>query len=130
MPRFTLCDGPADGRGRVHRHDLARHKPVEQMADRGEALLDRRRGALAAELLDVGGDVQRLHVGDRGDAGAFAPGQEFPRRLRVGAARVPVADLGGEEFEEALARPAVGRRDEGRDRGVSRHDARRAAHGL
>ena len=48
------------------------------MADRGEALLDGRRRALAAELLDVGGDMQRLHVGDRRDAGALAPGQKFP----------------------------------------------------
>ena len=104
LPRFTLCDGPRTDDGRIHRHDLARHKPVEQMPDRGEALLDGRRGSLAAKLLDVGGDVQRLHVGDRRDAGALAPGQEFPRRLRVGAARVRVADVGGEEFEEARRR--------------------------
>ncbi len=77
------------------------------MADRGEALLDGRRGSLAAELLDIGGDVQRLHVGDRRDAGALAPGQELPRRLGVGAARVPVADVGGEEFEEARASASV-----------------------
>jgi hypothetical protein len=57
--------GTADRSSRVHRHDLARHKPIEQMPDRGEALLDGRRGALTAELLDVGRDVQRLHVGDR-----------------------------------------------------------------
>jgi hypothetical protein len=34
------------------------------MAERHEALLDGRRGSLAAELLDVGGDVQRPHVSD------------------------------------------------------------------
>ena len=94
--------GPADGRGRVHRHDLARHKPVEQMADRGEALFDRRRRSRAAELLDIGGDMQRLHVGDRRDAGRLAPGQEFPRGDRVGAPGVPVADLGREEFQESV----------------------------
>jgi len=71
------------------------------MADCGEALLDGRRGALTAELLDVGGNVQRFHVGDRRDAGALAPGQKFLCRLGVGAARVFVADLGGEEFPEA-----------------------------
>ena len=71
------------------------------MPDRGEALLDGRRGSLAAKLLDIGRDMQRLHVGDRRDAGALAPGQKLPRRLRVGAARVLVADVGGEEFEEA-----------------------------
>jgi hypothetical protein len=30
---------PAHRRGRVHRHDLADHKPIEQMADRGKPLL-------------------------------------------------------------------------------------------
>ena len=71
------------------------------MADCGEALFDGRRGAFAAELLDIGGDVQRLHVGERRDAGALAPGQEFPRRLAVGRGVLPVADVGGEEFDEA-----------------------------
>ena len=92
---------PAHGSGRIHRHDLARHQPVEQVTDRGEALFDGRRGSLTAELLDVGRDMQRPHVDDRGDAGALAPGQKFPRRLRIGAARILVADVGGEEFEEA-----------------------------
>jgi hypothetical protein len=31
----------AHGCGRVDRHDLPRHQPVEQMADGGQALLDR-----------------------------------------------------------------------------------------
>ena len=79
LPRFTLWDGPADGGGGVHRHDLAGDQPVEQVADRGEALLHGGGRALAAELLDVGGDMQRLHVGDRRDAGRLAPGQKFPR---------------------------------------------------
>jgi len=34
------------------------------VTDCSEALFDGRRGSLAAELLDIGGDVQRLHVGD------------------------------------------------------------------
>ena len=79
------------------------------MADRGQALFDGRRGSLTAELLDVGGDMQRPHVDNRGDAGALAPGQEFPRRLRVGAARVLVADVGGEEFPKARLRALAGR---------------------
>ena len=92
---------PAHGSGRIYRDNLTRHKPVEQMPDRGEALFDGRRGSFAAKLLDIGGDVQRLHVVDRGDAGALAPGQKFPRRLRIGAARVLIADVGGEEFQKA-----------------------------
>jgi hypothetical protein len=82
------------------RHDLARHKPIEQMLDRGKALLDGRRGSLAAQLLDIRCDVQRLHVGDRRDTGTRAPIQKFPHSQRVGAARVPVPDVGGEEFPE------------------------------
>ena len=36
----------ADGGGGIERHDLADDQPVEQVADGGELLLDRRRGAL------------------------------------------------------------------------------------
>ena len=99
------------------------------MADRGEALLDGRRRPLAAELLDVGGDMQRLHVGDRRDAGALAPDQKFPRGDRVGAARVPVADLSREEFQEARSRGDARRGDEGRDRRISPDDFEVAGHG-
>ena len=69
-------------------------------------------GALPSELLDVARDVQRAHVDNRGDADALAPGQEFPRRLGVGAARVLVADVGGEEFAESriCAGPAAATR--------------------
>src|SRR5271165_3143718 len=78
------------------------------MPDRGEALFDGRRGSLAAELLDVGRDMQRLHGGDRRDAGALAPGQKFPRRLRIGAPRVLVANVRGEEFQKARLRARAG----------------------
>jgi hypothetical protein len=57
------------------------------VTDRGQALFDGRRGSLTPELFDVGRDMQRPHVDNRGDAGALAPSQEFSRRLRVGAAR-------------------------------------------
>jgi hypothetical protein len=59
---------------------------VRRREDRDEALFDGWRGSLAAELLDVGRDVQRHHLGDRRYAGALAPGQEFSPRPRVGAA--------------------------------------------
>jgi hypothetical protein len=83
-------------------------------ADRGEALLDGQRGSLATELLDVGRDMQRLHVGDRRDAGALAAGQKFVRRLRIGAPRVLVTDVRGEEFEEAVGSARAGGGDKGR----------------
>ncbi len=35
------------------------------------------------------------------------PIEEFPRRVRIGAARVWVPDLRGEEFEEAIGRARV-----------------------
>jgi hypothetical protein len=87
------------------------------VADRGEALLDGWRGSLAAELLDVGGDVQRFHVGDRRDAGALAPDQKLARRLRVGAPRVSVADLSGEEFPKPGLRALASGSDEDRSMG-------------
>jgi hypothetical protein len=41
---------PAHRRGRVGRHDLAGHQPVEQHTDRSELLLDRRRRDLVLPL--------------------------------------------------------------------------------
>ena len=43
-------------------------------------------------------DVHRLDGGDRGYAGARAPGQKFLRCSVGGPARVRVADVGREEF--------------------------------
>ena len=40
LPTFTTCDGPRTDAGRVHRHHLAGHQPVEQMAQRRQPLLD------------------------------------------------------------------------------------------
>jgi hypothetical protein len=76
----------------------------------------------AASSLDPGGDVHRLHGGDRRHAGARAPGQEFIGRAGVGAARVRVADVGREEFEEAHAGALAGRGDEGGQRARSDRD--------
>src|ERR1700735_5432580 len=96
------------------------------MPDCGEALLDSWRGPGAAELLYVGGDVQRLHVSNRGDAGALAPCEKFPRRLRIGAARVDVADIGGEKFEKA----DVGARPNRQDKRGSVIEWREVVHGF
>jgi hypothetical protein len=46
----------------------------------------------------------------------LAPGQELAHRLRVGAAGVAVADIGREEFDEALLRTVAGGDDQGRRR--------------
>ena len=89
--------------GRIDRHDLAGHQPIEQVADRGELLLDGRRRHLAGLRLDPGRDVQRRDLRQRRHAGVGAPGQKLRDGAAVGAPRVRVADVGGEEFEEADA---------------------------
>ena len=61
---------------RVGREHLADDQPVEQHADGGEVLLDRRLGGGFLQRLDIGGDVQRLDVGELGDAVLFEPGEE------------------------------------------------------
>ena len=64
--------------------------------------------------LDPGRDMHRLDGGDRRHAGARAPGQEFIRGAGIGPARVRVADVGGEEFEEAHAGALAGGGDQRR----------------
>ncbi len=95
-------------------HDLADHEPVEQTANCGKAKLRGRGGARAAQGLDVGGDVQRLYGRDRDDSVPLTPGEEFTYSAGVGAARVSVADRGGEEFEEAQRCAIAGGRDDRR----------------
>ena len=101
--------------GRVDRHHLAGHQPVEQVADRGQALLDGRRGELARLRLDPGRDVQRPHGGERRHAMALAPGEEVAHGAAVGPARVRVADRGGEELEETQPRSVASGGNKRRD---------------
>lgn len=56
---------------------------------------------VAAEILDIGGDVQRLDVSQLADVVTVAPGEEPADRGHVGLPGVLVADGGGEEFQEA-----------------------------
>jgi hypothetical protein len=91
---------PAHRRGRIVRHDLADDQPVEQHADRRELLLDRRRRDLDLQLLYISGDVVRPDRRRRQTA-VFAPGEKPVARSGIGAARVRVADVGGEEFDIA-----------------------------
>ena len=44
--------------------DLAGDQPVKQHANGGQVLLDLRLLEIAAERLDIGGDVKRLDIGD------------------------------------------------------------------
>jgi hypothetical protein len=50
-------------------------------------LLDRGRRELAAQLLDIGGDDERLQLLEP-EASAVAPGEEPPRGAAIGAAGV------------------------------------------
>ena len=58
-----------------------------------------------------------MHALDRRelrDALRLKPIEEFPRRARIGAARVRVPDLRGEKFEEAIGRAQAGCGNKGR----------------
>ena len=68
LPRLHDVLRAAHRVGRVGGDDLAGDQPVEQHADGGEVLLDRRLLEILAERLDIGGDVQRLDVGELADA--------------------------------------------------------------
>src|SRR5712692_11717057 len=93
---------------RVNRNDLAGDQPVEQHADTGEMLLDRGRFHPLAQALDVLSDVDRLDLIERADPAHVAPAQKRGGRAPVRGARVRVADIDGEEFEEAGASPLPG----------------------
>src|SRR6202011_2737481 len=76
------------------------HQPIEQHAYGRELLLDRRCGNLVLQLLYISGDVMGPDRGRR-EATIFAPGEEPGAGPGVSAARVRVADVGGEEFDVA-----------------------------
>ena len=86
------------------------------MADGGEPELGSGRLMRLALLLDPGGDMERPHLAEGADAGRFAPVEEVLHRGEVGAPGMAVADIGGEEFKEALAGVVVGGHDDGRQR--------------
>ena len=48
------------------------------------------------------------------DAARLQPVEEFDGGARIGAARVRIADIGGEEFKEAIGRALADGGDEGR----------------
>ena len=94
---------------RIGRDNLADDEPVEQHADGGEVLFDRRLLEILPKTLDIGRDVQRLDVGDLADLVMLAPAEEPNAGPIIGHAGVFVADGGGEEFEEAAAGLVAGR---------------------
>jgi len=77
-------------------------------------LLDGRLGHLALQRLDIGGDVERLDIGELTDPVAFDPAEELCDRPVIRHPGVLVADGGGEEFEEAAGGVIAGGGDDGR----------------
>jgi hypothetical protein len=66
-----------------------------------EALLDRRLRHSLLERLHIGGDVERLDIDQRHNAGGIEPGEEIRDGPVIGHAGVLVADGGGKELQEA-----------------------------
>jgi hypothetical protein len=109
--------GAAHGGGRINREHLADHQPVEQHAHGRQPLLDARWRKLSSKTLDPGGDVDGLDV-EQAEADLVAPVAKLSDRPVVSATRVRVADVDGEEFDEAAAGMRTARRDQRRDGGV------------
>jgi hypothetical protein len=72
--------------------NLAGDQPVEQHADGSQVLLHRGLLKVLAERLDIGGDVQRLDVGELAELMMLAPGEEPADRMQIGCSGVLVAD--------------------------------------
>jgi hypothetical protein len=68
-------------------------------------LFDRRQLHVTAELLYRGSDLDRLDFIKSTNPIRLAPAEKLDRRASVGRARIRIADIDGEEFEEARARP-------------------------
>ena len=85
------------------------------MTQSGKTKLRGRRGSRALQFLDVGRDVNALDVRELRHAFGREPIEKLRRRARIGPARVRVADVGGEEFEEALGSVVAEVGDDGRD---------------
>ena len=112
--------GAAHARRWIGRDNLADDKPIEKMAQRRQAQLRGRRGSRLPQLLNIGGDMHALDGGDVRDAARLQPIEEFYRRARIGAARVRIADVGGEKFKEAIGGALARGGDEGGNVGCNR----------
>ena len=71
--------GAAHDGSRVEGQDTAGRESVEHHANGGEVLFHGRGGMAMAEILDVGGDVDRPHRRNRGHAVGLQPGGKTHR---------------------------------------------------
>ena len=121
LPRFTLWRGP-----RTEAAGLTGMTwPVTSQSNRC-LIAARRCFAVGADrsrpqLLDIGRDVQRLSSATARRLRSRT-NRRIPRGARIGAARVRVADLGGEEFEETKGGSRAGGGDyrQGREKSDGR----------
>ena len=103
---------------RIGGDDLAGDQPIEQHADRGEVLFDRRLLEAFPEATDIGRDMHGLDIDQLLDILApIAPGEEALAGVKVRGARIRVVDGDGEEFQKPAHRVFAGRGD---DRGHDR----------
>ena len=93
---------------RIDGEDLPDDEPVEEHADGSQMLLDCRLRGRCLQGLDIGGNVQRLDIGELADPMPLNPGEEVAHGPVIGYAGVLVADLGCKEFEEAPRRVVAG----------------------
>ena len=91
----------AHGAGRIERHDLANHQPVEQHPNGRQVLFDRGRRIGLCQQLHVGGHHHRLDA-VKPLAVHLAPVGEPETGNQIRLPGIRVADRGGEELPEAL----------------------------
>lgn len=111
--------------GRVGRHDPTDYQPIEKHFQRGEVLLDGGAGEGLLQLLDIGGNVHRLHAGQVAEIVLVAPVRESADGSVVGAAGVGVPNVGGEKFRES----GYGLRSDRKSRGCRASPVARAGAG-
>jgi hypothetical protein len=68
--------GPAHRMRRVGGEDLADDEPIEQHANGRQVLLHRRLGSGRLQRLYIGGDMDRLDVGELAELVLLDPGEE------------------------------------------------------
>ena len=113
LPRRTMWSGPRTAAAGL----VGMIWPIAIQSNRWRSAA-RRCFAVGADrarhnFLDLGGNVNALDVAELRHALRREPVEKLRRRARVGAARVCVANLGSEEFEEAIGSTGAGSGDKG-----------------
>jgi hypothetical protein len=97
---FHRVLGPAHDGSRIPGKHLAKHEPIEEHAQRGQVLFDRRVRQRALQFFKVSCDMQRLQAAELVEATRFASGRKSFHGAQVGAACIRVADVRAEKLRE------------------------------